>query len=752
MKILKSWLKDYIKIDFDNFDIANKLSISGTEVESIASFLDSNVVVGEIKDIKKHPNADRLRIATVYDGENDRTVVCGAPNIEIGQIVPLAKVGAKLGDMEIKKSEIRGIESEGMLCAEDELDLGDDHAGIMILPNEYKVGEPLNKYIESDAVFELEITPNRGDCLSHIGIAREIGALLDVSVSRTPIALEMNGTNIKDKLSIEITDEQLCPQYMARIIEDIKIGPSPKWLQERLSKLGLKPINNIVDVTNYIMFDLGQPLHAFDAEKIEGKEIVIRKGKVNETITTLDGVERKVSDDILITDAKKTIAIAGVMGGQNSEITESTTTIILESAEFNRKNIRKTAKKLGLVTEASYRFERGIDSSSVEYALNKAAKLINEIAGGQILSGVAASGKRPLNKTLDIPHNKINNFVGVSLPESEINHLLKKLDFNIKNNTCIVPLWRHDIEIWQDLAEEVARMYGYGKIKPLAIVKEKAPKKSEYFYKEALKDELVSCGFIEVLNYPYLSERDIKSIGLNTKKLLEIANPIQPENKFLRNSLTPGLIKSVAKNPAIDPVLLFEIGKVFSKDNETSKLGIIASGKNSDKLIKKAIDKLSIRFKINQKDLQILALSQQEMLKFKVRKPVAQIIEVDLDMIIRKMKASDADLNIKISNKKITYRPISKFPVVARDLAFIVDKDLVFGKIEEAIQETSEFVNRVELFDEFASDKFGVNKKNLAYHIYLQHPEKTMTDKEAEEIIKKIITDIESKFNAKLRK
>ncbi|MCL5410290.1 MAG: phenylalanine--tRNA ligase subunit beta, partial [Patescibacteria group bacterium] len=615
-----------------------------------------------------------------------------------------------------------------------------------------KVGKPLNQYIESDVVFELEVTPNRGDCLSHIGVAREIASLLNKTISRSPISLDMNSTNIKEKLSVKILNKKNCSQYMARMIEGVKVESSPKWLQDRLIAIGLKPINNIVDATNYIMYDLGQPLHAFDASTIEGKEIIVRKSMINESIVTLDGVERKVSDSILITDKSKPLAIAGVMGGKNSEVSENTTSIVIESAEFDRKHIRKAIKTLGLNTEASYRFERGIDSGSVEYALNKAAKMVKEMAGGNILSGVARDGERPENASLIIPYDKINNFIGLTLSDSEINRILNSLSFDIKNNVCVVPLWRHDIGIWQDLAEEVARIYGYSRIEPLSLLETKPPKKSEYYHKEALKDVLVDSGFTEVVNYPYLSELDIKSVKLNTKNLLEIANPIQPENKYLRNSLVPGLLKSIAKNSSFDPILLFETGKTFSKKAETDNLGIVASGKGAKELIENVIDNICSKFKIARSNLLIDELSQDNLLKFKIRKLSVFVIEVNLDKIMQsKMRVNDAALSLKISGKKVNYRPISKFPAVTRDLAFILDKNLKSNNIESVIQETSELINRVELFDEFASDRFGVNKKNIAYHIYLQHPEKTMTDKEADQIIKSVIKNIESKFKAKLR-
>ncbi len=749
MKVLLSWLKDYADFDLTTSELEEKLNVTGTEVDSVTSGLDEKVIVAKILKIEKHPNADRLQIATVFDGEKELTVVCGAPNIYEGQIAPLAQVGAKLQDFEIKKSAIRGVESEGMLCALDELGLGDDHSGIVDLPKDYEVGKSYSEYLSTDAVFELEVTPNRGDCLSHIGIAREIAAFSDKQLSKKPITLPMSGTKIKDILSIEIADTELCPQYMARVLQNVKVAESPKWLQDRLIAIGQKPINNIVDATNYIMFDLGQPLHAFDANKIEGKKIIVRKSKQGERITTLDGTERVLRGDLVISDAKKAVAIAGIMGGRNSEVSASTTSIILESAEFNRKSIRKSKKELGMPSEASYRFERGIDSGSVEYALNNAAHLINEIAGGSILSGIAKEGKRPDHKTLKIEYSKINKLTGLNLSNQEMNHYLKNLGFEIGNGTATVPLWRHDIEFWQDLAEEVARLNGYDKITPIPVPKTTSPKKSDFYYKEAIKNVLIANSFVETMNYPYLSEKDIKNLNLPKKELVEITNPIQPEYQYLRNSLAGGLLKSVAKNPSFDQVSLFEIGHVFKGNKEETYLGIITAGKNAKDLIEKAILSLKNIITAKANIWNPKEVSKDELSMYKIRKGEAYYIELSLTEI--KVNINEEDLALALPKEKATYRPVSRFPSVTRDLAFIVDKTIKSDQIKESVYAISELINRVELFDEFSSDKLGKDKRNLAYHIYMQKMDRTMTDKEADEIINETIKKIELEFKAKLR-
>lgn len=748
MKILRSWLEEYIEIPYSDDELADRLSLSGTAVESIEKGIDDKVIVVEVRKIAPHPQADRLQLATVFDGEKEITVVCGAPNIKVGQKVPLAQIGAKLPAGTIEKAKIRGIESEGMLCAADELGLGEDHSGIYILPDDYVVGSQLNSHIGGDSVFDLEITPNRGDCLSHLGVAREIAALSNQVIKRRPINLETISQKTTDILTVEIKGKEICPQYQARVIENIEIKESPDWLKNKLIALGAKPINNIVDATNYIMFDLGQPLHAFDAAKV-GKTITVRCAKKGETLRTLDDQTRQLeSSDILISNDNGPLAIAGIMGGKESEISSETTTIILESAEFDRKLVRKTAKRLNLTTEASYRFERGIDSGCVEYALNKAANIIAEISGGKILTGISRQVKKIENPAINIEYTEINNLLGTTVSNDQINHILKSLGFEIKNNQCIAPSWRHDISVWQDLAEEIGRINGYDKITPISMPKSAQPLESEYYFIEHVKDILYSNGFSEVISYAFLSEDDIKAAQIKPSSLLEVANPIQSENKYLRNSLLPNLLKAVAKNASFDQTFLFEIGSVYTKESETKMLGLVAAGKDSKAIIEVAIANLTEQTGI--KPISIKEISRDDLSRFKVRKPLVYVAEVAINSFaVKYLKKNQPKL--KVNSSKIHYRPISKFPSLTRDLAFIVDKKVAPADIIEAIYLLSEYINRVELFDEFLSDKFGKGNKNVAFHLFLQQPDKTMTDIEADDIMKQIIRTVEKNFDAKLR-
>lgn len=747
MQVLLSWLKDYVKIDKSEQELADILSLSGTSVDAIIRKLDDNIVVGEIKEILPHPNADRLQIAKVNIGLEELQIVCGAPNIQVGQKVPLALVGTKLKDFEIKKAEIRGVESFGMMCSDTELGFGDDHSGIKILPDECMIGEKLNKYLTGDSILDIEITPNRGDCLSHLGVAREIAVNTNKKMDN-PVEIELTDKG-KKEISVNIENFKLCPQYSAILIKNVKIGPSPEWLINRLNTLGAKSINNIVDITNYIMLDWGQPLHAFDADKIKDKKIFIRSAYKNEQIEVLDGKIIKLQDnDLVIADSEKAIALAGIMGGKNSEVGADSKDIIIESAEFLATIVRKTSKKQNISTEASYRFERGIDSGRVFESVKYAAQKVLEICGGEI-EQIIYEGKEPENRKVNIEYNKINNLLGTKLSNEEINEILINLGFELLEGIAKVPSWRHDVDLWQDLAEEVGRVYGFSKIKHEPIQKTNLIEfNKEFKQKEIIKDLLINSGFNEVLNYIFLSQEDIKVANLDSKNLLEVINPAQQENKYLRNSLIPGLLKNIAKNPAFDPVLLFEIGHIFTKNEEKTKLAIVGSGKHSKQKLEKAIKELEEKFLLKL-DIKINELQRDELLKYKIRKPVVFYVELDIEEIIKKSKLIDYEL--KQSSAKAIYRQISKYPPALRDLAIIIAKEIDSQDIIKTLYNESENVLLVELFDEFESEKIGSNNKSIALHIYLQDQNKALNEQEIDDIIKILLDKLNHDYKAKLR-
>ena len=751
MKILKSWLQDYIEIKNNDNELSDLLTFSGTLVDSVETGLSDKIIVAKIIEINPHPNADKLRLVKVNTGKVVLDIVCGAPNIEVGQFVPLAMIGTKLGDIEIKEAEIRGQKSLGMLCSEQELGIGSDHSGIKILDDKYAIGDPLSNYLGGDTVFDLEITPNRGDCLSHIGIAREYSALSRSEVKFKSYKIEEKACDSSASWRIKILDKEHCNKYFGILINNIKIGPSPDWLKNRLAKIGQSSINNVVDITNYIMFDLGQPLHAFDAKKLKGNQINVRDAKAGETITTIDGKVHKLEPEMLvIADSENPVAVAGVMGGFDSEIDENTTEILLEAAEFERKSIRKTSKDLKLVTDASYRFERGVDPDLVEVSGDKAAKMILDLAGGEIIGKVKDIAQEYENEWIAIPEQKINDLLGINISSDEIQNILKRLGFTIKDNGCQAPTWRHDIAIWQDLAEEVARIFGFSKIKPNPVLKTEAPEKGTYYIKEKIKDILTEAGFSEIYGYTFLSDKDLKAINLDSNDLLEIANPVQPENKYMRNSLLPGLLRAVAKNPAFDPILAFEIGNVFTKEKEDAHLAIVASGKQAKRSIDAALSSIKEYFALSESQ-SASELSRDDLTRFKIKKPVTYTFEIPIEKLLLNAKIEQSKLNFTKSDKIIHYRPISKFPSITRDLAFIVDDGVESDEIIDLMYDQSDLINRVELFDEFSSDKFGKDKKNIAFHLDFQHQDKTLTDKEADDLTAKITSEVKNKFGGEIR-
>ena len=775
MKYLKSWIEDYWKTDKSSEEIAKILSALGSEAESVnlAPAIDKNVVAAKVLEVIAHPNADRLKIVKITEGKDEIELVCGAPNVAEGQCVAYARPGAEIQGGKVEEAIIRGVKSPGMLLSERELGIGNDHTGIKVLDGNLDLGSPVLKHLKGAIVFEADITPNRGDLLSHFGLARDLSAYHGEYLKRPKINVPESKESIENELSVQV-DTKDCPLYLARMVKEVKIGPSPDWLKKRLESLGVKTINNVVDATNYIMLDLGHPLHAFDAKKIAGKKIIIRDLDKNEEVVTLDGQARELIEGMMvIADSERSVAIAGVMGLKNSEIENSTTDVIIEAAVFERKSIRKTAKLLGLATEANYRFERGVDDIAVEYALDKAAKMIREVAGGKILKGVVRAngdGDSPVSlrapefsgrgNLISIEYEKISELIGVEYSKEKIDRILESLGFGIKDGKAEIPSWRHDIEVWQDLAEEVARIDGIEKIKPEKLPEAEAKiKDSDWHKKEAIKDFLVDFGLTEALNYTFLSEADIKAAKIKSEDLIEVANPIQEENRYLRPSLVPGLLKSIARNPSFDNVEFFEIGNVFSaNDGEKTHLAIATAGKG--RKASDIVSQLAKKYSSSEveKFVKIYEIPREELDRFKIRKPSVSIAEVDLTEILLNLRHPVLDtgssrewmLN-RVQHDCVVYRPVSGFPSANRDLAFVVDAKASIDEIKNEILKSSEKAVLVEPFDEFEDPRFGKDKKSVAFHIYLQEENKTLSDKEADEEIQKIIKVLKEKFSAKLR-
>ncbi len=746
MKISLNWLKNHINIKAPTEDIVDKLNLTGTEVESVQNIIDDKIIVAKIENIKPHPNADRLQLVEVFTGKERINLVCGAKNIAIGQYVPLAQVGAKLPELEIKPINIRGVDSYGMLCSEKELGLSNNHEGILLLDSKKHIlGASIAKYFSSDTILELEITPNRGDCLSHLGIARELSAIYNLPIVKSIPSTTIDKT--MPQLDIKVLDKRSCPQYYAVKIGGITVKESPRWLKDKLNICGINSVNNIVDIANFIMLDNGQPLHIFDAKIIHNSNIVVRYAKQGEKLLCLDNINYNLQPDtLLVSDDIKPLAIAGVIGGIDSAVNNKTREIIIEAAEFDSANIRNTMKSLRISTEASYRFERKIDSQNIKNSLINAMNLIIDLAGGKTSSSITYVGTNSKLSRLKIDYVNINKLLGLHLKTNEINSILSRLGFKVTKDECIIPSWRHDITIWQDLAEEVGRIYGYNKIKPLSLKINKISQNTIYHFKEYLKDILVEDGFCEVFNYSFTSDTN------NLNDLLEVANPLQPENKYLRANLTNGILKSIARNPSFDPIKIFEIGNVFTKTKESTELSIaIAQNKKIDfdnvlTYIAKKLN-LSLSRLINKGNL--AQIDSLKLKKYKIRKQNVTIFSIDINTLLS--NSNIAKYNIVNIFKQHTYKPISKFESVARDMAFVVENNINGSIIQDEILNIDDRIVLVEQFDEFSSEKFGKDKKNIAYHIWLQETNKSIDAKAADDIIKKIIIKLASKFKAEFR-
>jgi len=603
-----------------------------------------------------------------------------------------------------------------------------------------------------DYILDFEITPNRGDCLSIFGMAREIAALYKLKIKNSrldarQVKFKISESKINKKININIFNSSVCPRFTARIIDNIEVSESPKWLQDRLKSVGIRALNNIVDVTNYIMIETGQPLHAFDYDKIKNGQMNIRKAKIGESVVTLDGKDRKLDNDsIVIDDREKIYDLAGIMGGANSEVDKKTKTIILQGAIFDPILVRKTSKRLNLVSEASYRYERGVDTANTQNALDNAAELIVKLCPNAKIGELVDMETKKIESTkIKFTTDQINRLLGANITSKNMIVYLSRLRFKVIERSsdlmiATVPSYRaYDVKIWQDLAEEVARVYGYNNLHrctDFTNSTNNAKTDEEFNKKEAIKDILVELDFNEIYSYSFVDRNLITRTGFDLANCQQVINGLSPETQYLRPSLLLSLITTVAKNPWAPVVNIFEIGKVFDKNGEKCQIGIAQVGKNPA-LIKTALEKLNINKPIESVDQPLLDY-------LKIRRQVKYVF-LDTDDI----KVDQSNYNNYISS--IKYKDISQFPPTIRDLAFIVDKDINSDKILESIEKIDNHILLVELFDEFASDKFGINKKNIAYHIWLEDLDGPMKEKNIELITNKIIKIIEQKFEAKLR-
>jgi phenylalanyl-tRNA synthetase beta chain len=784
MKVSLSWLKEYVSIKMTEKDLANALTMAGLEVESITDrFSDlSPIRVGRITAVTPHPQADRLTICHVDIGDKTLTIVCGAPNVAPGRIVPVALPGTVLpSGLELKNTIIRGQHSEGMLCGESELGLGSDSGGLMILADNTPVGDSLTKALGiSDTVFEIGLTPNRPDCLSIIGIAREVAAIEKGRVRYPDTNLPDTGGHLYDITSVTIEAPDHCPRYAARVIENITIKPSPFWLQDRLVSIGLRPINNIVDITNFVMMEIGQPLHAFDFDHLAENRIVVRTAAEGEIFTTLDQKERRLSSDMLmICDGKKPIALAGVMGGLNSEIKTGTTRVLLESACFDPISIRKTAKRLGLSTDASYRFERGVDPHITVRALNRAARLMEEIAGGRLIGGHIDAHPRPAPlKTIDLSVSATNRLLGTTIEKKEMCNLLSTIE--IGNETAdkdaspdLIPVtppsFRVDITRPEDLMEEIARLSGYSNIPTTlpAMPAQTLQLPGRTHIRSVIRQQMIGLGFSEAVNYSFIHHASCDRLNLRAddsrRATVAILNPLSEDQTVMRSSLIPGLLETVRRNASkqIKDLKLFEIGQTFYAKNrdalpkETEFLAGLWTGVRSAPAwhqppvacdfydLKGAVQEMLSGFNISG-----VLFTQQPDDECTYLRPgfTAQIVSgenligvlgevhpgtlknYDLKQTVFVFELDLEKTALLIPEKK-AFLSLSKFPATSRDVTLIISKNIESNRVLEMVNTgDEELVENVHLFDVFEGDPIQRGKKSISFRITYRSNTETLED------------------------
>ena len=799
MLISLNWLKQYIDLDgIEINEMENALTMIGQEVEKIEVLGENleNVVTAQIIEKEMHPDSDHLTICKVDNGKEILQIVCGAPNHKAGDKVVLAQVGAKLApDFVIKKGKIRGVESNGMLCSEEELNIGKDSDGIMILPEDTPVGVPMKEYLGiNDTVFELEITPNRPDCLSHIGIARELGAYYNKEVKYPSFAINSESSEkTADNISVEIEDSNLAKRYVARIIKNVTVKESPKWLKERVESIGIRSINNIVDASNFIMMELNQPNHTFDLDKIEGGKIVVRAGHENEKLVTLDEQERELnSEDIVISDGVKAVALGGVMGGQNSEITENTKNILLEVANFNSQNVRKTSRRLTLFSESSYRFERRVDEENAINVINRLANIIQEVAGGEILEGVVDNYSVPYKKkTATLNFERLNRFVGKNIPRETVIGILTRLEIEVVDNgetlTLTAPTYRDDLENEQDYFEEVIRMYGFDNIEnilPKLDISEK-PVIDTTKLSTQVKLIAANAGLKEVINYSFVPKdamEKIKYTSVERENLIDLLRPITEDFVTLRPTLLYSLLKNAKENMNRNAtnIRFFEVSRTFVKAEELAKeevkLGIILAGENNKTLwnpkpvpydfydLKGIVEEIFTQLKFNNYMIKRSEQSQyhpgRSVDVFVGRELIGSFGEIHPDVLenfdLGKTSVLVGEFNIdliqKYIGKKIKYQGIVKYPAVPRDFAFVMREDILVGDVLKTIQKVDKKIEKVELFDIYQGAGVLPGMKSVAISVILRDKNKTLEEKEIVDISNKIVAKVEKDYGAVLRK
>ena len=798
MKISVKWLRELCPVPWSDDEIARRLTAAGLEIEGSQRLEIPGLVAARVASKTPVQGSDHLNLCQVEDGQGTRQVVCGASNYSAGDVVPLAKPGTRLPNgMEIKSAKLRGVQSDGMLCSQRELGLSDDHSGLMILPRETAPGTAIEALLGlPDTIFEVNVTPNRPDALSHLGIARELSALSGVALTLPSVRPAGQGAL---PARVDIEDPQRCPRYVARVIEGVRVGPSPLPVQERLRACGVRPISNVVDATNLALLELGHPLHAFDLEKLSESRIVVRRAREGEGMTTLDGKERKLSaEDLVICDAAQPVALAGVMGGQTSEVSDSTTRILLESAMFEPAGVRRTAKRHALHTEASHRFERGMDAVTAERAASRCAELIVQLAGGKLLPGQIDQYPTPQKQVrIQVRAERVSEVLGTPVSAEEVSKWLSALQLQQDGAAWLVPSWRRDLTREIDCIEEVARLRGYDTIPievPKAGVGETAAIQDSQRAHAAARSALSAHGFDEVLNYSFVAEKDLAALyqGVPFPKHLRVANPLTSEQSVMRSTLFAGLLRNVAFNLShgAQDLRLYELGRMYLPmpdprhatgalswpSAEFRHLGLVATGRRSAKgwtgggekldfydlkgTLENVLEALGIEgAQFRPADVpalhpasaaELIVAGRRHGLLGQIHPLVAAHYEVPVETWLAEL---NWDLLLTHARPLRSFASVPKFPAVGRDLAFVVDAAVPAEKLLEEIRaaDAGKLLERVSLFDVYRGAPVPEGRKSVAFGLSLRAADRTLTDTEADALITAIRARLKSTVNAEIR-
>ena len=799
MKVPLSWLKQYVDVDLPAQDLAHRLTMAGIEVgevEVIGGW--SEVFVGHVTGVRPHPNADRLRLCVVSTGSEELEVVCGAPNVAVGQNICFAKAGANIYNTHTERHEvleaakIRGVESQGMICSAVELGLGDDHSGIIELPEDAPVGALLDDYL-GDTVLDLELTPNRLDCLSVLGVAHEVAALTGKTVKEPETNYKEAGAPITEQIDISVGSPELCRRYTASLLQGVKIGPSPQWLQDRLTRAGLRPINNVVDVTNFVMLEYNQPLHSFDYDLIKDATVIVRRARPDEMLTTLDGVERKLTvENLVIADANDAIGIGGVIGGANSEISVNTVNVLLESATFDGTNNRKTAQTLGLRTEATLRFEKGLRPELAPIALRRATGLIQEVAGGTVAPGIVdvLSDEGADAPVVPLTGEKIRRMLGMEVDQKRVQETLDALGFTWESAgefelKVTVPYWRNDVNIEEDLVEEVVRTIGYDSV-PTTMLSSSIPFQQPVpvmGLRDQIKDLLASEGIQEVINYPLVTLQQLEQVEqLDPANLpMRVTNPMSADREYLRTTLRASLLATLAANQGhgAGPFRLFEAGRVFwpregdLPDERETVAGVLAglrhepSWLEDDSLldfydakgvVELVLNRLGVLATYEPSDDPSFHPGRCAVIKVEdaVIGVVGEVHPVVMDRLgLESPQVAAFELYLgpilaALPDGQQQFEPLPRYPSATRDLALVMPTDVDAGQVTRLILR-HQGVDRADLFDIYAGENLAEGTKSLAFHVYFQARDRTLTNEEVNRSLDGLLRILERELKVTLR-